>query len=485
MKVLFYYRAAESHGIEIMSSVLKKAGHKTELIFDPGLDHNPYFKSPLKINENKLLLKAKNFSPDLVAFSCETNLFPYVEKWSGMLKKELDIPIIVGGPHTTALPNFVLKKKSIDMVCRGEGELALLELVNSLEQRRLNNKIKNIWFKKNSKIIRNPLRPLIKDLDKLPFPDKDLFYKYGVFTDRANVISSRDCVFNCSFCINSFYNKLYSKRGIRKRSVDNLILELISYKNKYKIKSIDFLDDMFITNIKWLKEFSIKYKKYINLPFRCHAHPISLNKKNIIILKKAGIDMIFLGIDSADKNILKLMNRNVSLKKVEEIIHILKKKNIKIQTSALFSCPGEDKKKMWKTVKFTEKINPDEVSTYTFYPFPGSELYKKIKKDLTKKQIGIIKNGLYNYKEKSILNNKNNELAYKISSILPLYIKSPKIIKRLLEKSLYFNNSKMLKVLFFVTIPITYKWQGRQRIKETISIIHHSIKDRMIKNILT
>ena len=179
MRILFFYRGAESFGIEYLSAVLTQAGHQTELIYDPGLDNNFYVSPGLlkKLNvPRKLVRKARDFSPDLVAFSSITNLYPYIKDMARALKAELKMPAVIGGIHPTVLPELVLQEDCFDIVCRGEGEYALLELADRLEKGEDITDIENLWVKDSQGVIhKNEQRPLIQDLDALPFPDKDLF----------------------------------------------------------------------------------------------------------------------------------------------------------------------------------------------------------------------------------------------------------------------------------------------------------------------
>ena len=162
MKVLFYYRGAESLGIESISACLKEAGHKTDLIFDPGLDDTFYFKFPLfkrlKI-EDKLIKKARKFSPDLIAYGGVSNMYPYVNRIAAKLKEELDVPAVVGGVQASADPTSILDKEYFDIVCKGECEEAFLELADHLESDKDISNIQNIAVKRDGKIIDNKEGP--------------------------------------------------------------------------------------------------------------------------------------------------------------------------------------------------------------------------------------------------------------------------------------------------------------------------------------
>ncbi|KPK42874.1 MAG: hypothetical protein AMJ78_01005, partial [Omnitrophica WOR_2 bacterium SM23_29] len=251
MRVLFVFRNAEWLGIEYLSAVLRKAGHKTELLFDPGagdIEYKLFFLKTQKIIRKRFLQVARQFKPDLFCFSILTNLFPWCKETMRFLKSHFpDVPIIAGGLHPTMFPDVVIDVPEIDMICIGEGEDALLELCDSMEDGSRRKDIMNIWFKEDGKVIKNPLRPLRQNLDELPFPDKDLFYRYGCFRGRIYVMTGRGCPYSCSYCFNHSYRQLYKDAGkyVRQRSVDNCIEELIYYKSKYKIDEIFFYDDTF------------------------------------------------------------------------------------------------------------------------------------------------------------------------------------------------------------------------------------------------
>ena len=181
MKVLFYYNGGEHIGIEYLSAYLKEKGHEVDLVFDPGLGNNFYVNLPILdniINDKLIIRKAQKFNPDIIAISCITNLYPAVKRIASKFKTKLNCPIIIGGIHPTSLPDKVIKEDWVDFLCIGEGEEAFAELLEKMKKGEDVSNIKNLWVKDaNGKITKNPLRPLITDLDSLPFPDKSLFHQ--------------------------------------------------------------------------------------------------------------------------------------------------------------------------------------------------------------------------------------------------------------------------------------------------------------------
>ena len=180
MKIAFVNDSCERLGVEYISAVLKAAGHETKLFVDPQLfdDENISIKGLARVFDckKKLISELKAYQPDLIGISAVTDFYQWALGMTRLIKEAMDVPIILGGIHPTSVPERVISNESVDMVCVGEGEYAMLELVNSMAKGKIDTTIRNIWFKRNGTVIRNEVRPLIEDLDALPMPDKELYY---------------------------------------------------------------------------------------------------------------------------------------------------------------------------------------------------------------------------------------------------------------------------------------------------------------------
>lgn len=150
-------------GIMSLSAVLKQKGHKVELLKTQNL------------NFKQIVEKVKDFSPDIFAYSIMTGEHNYYFDLNQNLKKKFKVFSIFGGPHPTFYPETIYKN-GVDAVCLGEGEGAILELVENLAKKKSINKIRNLWIKDGNQIIKNPIRPLVENLDILPFPDREIIY---------------------------------------------------------------------------------------------------------------------------------------------------------------------------------------------------------------------------------------------------------------------------------------------------------------------
>jgi len=396
MRVTFIQGTSENLAIQYFSSLLKKEGHQVSLVIDPQLFNAVNFKINLLKNlfdiENILLDEIEKSKPDLVAFSVFTSDYQWALNLSRKIKeRNSQIPIIFGGIHPTSVPEEVIKQKSIDIVCVGEGEEALAELARSIDKKRINYKIKNLWFKKNGKIIKNEIRLLLKDLDELPFPDKDLYYSQTApfMKEQYLIMATRGCPYQCTYCANHVKAKVYRGKGkfVRQRSVENVLKELNWAKKKYfQMKMVSLPDDILPVNKEWMREFIGRYKKEINLPFLCYAHPRNIDLEMAALLKEGGCFWLNLGVQTAsEKNRKELLNRVESNDEIKKAVKNCHQAGLKFSLDHIFGIPFEGKKEYVQGLKFYNELHPSSMNVFWLAYFPKTEIINLGKK------AGIIK----------------------------------------------------------------------------------------------
>jgi radical SAM superfamily enzyme YgiQ (UPF0313 family) len=383
MRVLFIYPDICSGkfdfqpGIAYISAVLRNEGHQTSLL---------HVRS--EISKEQILKIIQHANPDLIGFYSNSHQYSYVESYAKWIKESLDVPIICGGIHATLCPKEVISCRDIDMVCVGEGEYPMLELVDCLERGKNINKILNLWVKNGNKEVRNPVRPLIDNLDELPFPDRDLFnYKKILRRNRGflTLLAGRGCPFDCTYCCNHALKKIYKGKGryVRFRSVENVLDEINFTTQKYGnlVKGLNFDDDTFTIYHKWVKEFCKEYPKEFDYPFYCNVRADTVNREILLMLKKAGCEVIRLGIESGNewlrKNILK---RNITNEQIIRICKIAHKIGLKVYTFNVIGFPFETKSMIEETIKLNRLISPDYIQFSIFYPYPKTELWNLCKR---------------------------------------------------------------------------------------------------------
>jgi radical SAM superfamily enzyme YgiQ (UPF0313 family) len=453
MRTTFVYLGTESLGIEQLSSNLKYAGHETYLAFDPALfDDKVYlsisFLKKLFNYEDRLIDEIISSKPDLVAFSVFTSNY----EWACRIAKKIKAyssktPILFGGIHPTSVPEKVICQPFVDIIAIGEADEAIVELADSFDAGKLNTKIKNFWFKNGKKVIRNQLRPLNQNLDILPFPDKSLFEGKFPLKQSYNIITSRGCPFGCAYCGNNFLRHLYRTKGafLRRRGVENVISELKLMKKTYNSRRVFFEDDVFTSDIHWLREFCKRYKSEVGTPFECISHPFYTTPEVVSLLKSAGCKSIHFGIQSmSEETRMKVLKRFGSNEQIKKAFRACDDAGMEYSIDHIFGIPGEGIKEQieaadfYSTLKKCRKIRP-----YWLAYFPKTEIINTaIEYGILKKsQVSCIENaepefvynlhGTYNISKPREL--KDFETFFKFIPALPC------IINRMILKKRYYR----------------------------------------------
>ncbi|MBZ0252578.1 MAG: B12-binding domain-containing radical SAM protein, partial [Candidatus Methylomirabilis sp.] len=375
-RVLFVYRNAEWLGIEYLSAVLKQAGHQTDLVFDPGIGDIEFkfeFLDRLLPIEKRMVERAVRFAPDLIAVSCVTNLYPWAKRMMHLLKRATGRPIVIGGIHPTITPETVIQNPDVDYLIVGEGEEALLDLANSLERGDERTDIPNVWFKRGDEVINNEIRPYTEDLDKYPFPDKEIFRQYGCFTSRIYVMTARGCPYHCTYCFNDRQQELYEGKGtyVRRRSVQNVMDELKYFRARYPIKEVFFYDDIFTIQKAWLREFAERYPREVGLPYKCLVRPDCLDGEMVDILKRTNCIYVDMGVEAGSPEVRARLDRAMDDETILAAGRRLKQAGIKFCTLNILGSPGETAEEMMRTYDLNLKLEPEGVITTVMYPFPG------------------------------------------------------------------------------------------------------------------
>ena len=404
MKVAFIHRGFESLGVEYLSACLKKAGHETFLVFDPNL-FGSYQWNNNRLNKifdyQAILIKELDkINPDIVAFSVVSNDYLWACSLGSQIKESRDIPIVFGGVHPTAVPDEVIQQSFVDYVCVGEAEEAFVDLINFLQKGISTVDIPNVWAKKSGKVYQNKVRDLVYNLDDLPFPDKKFFSSIypGFAKEIYKIQASRGCIFSCAYCNMSSFCQVYGKAGnhVRHRSVDNVLKELKHALETQNIKRVVFLDNIFTSDEDWLNEFSIKFKKEINIPFACHVHPLTINENIIDKLLYAGCITLSMGIQSVNEGVRKnIFFRSETNSRIKKSIKLIKSKKIFLYLDIIFGIPEQNDIDMMEIAEFFSKgYFPDELISSWINYYPNTQIV-----DLAYEMGLLQKNDLTNIKK--------------------------------------------------------------------------------------
>ncbi len=359
------------HGIASLSAALKEAGHETNLL-----------QFTKEISTKEFQEKIKVLKPDLISFSSTTHVFVFVQKYAAAAKKISKIPIICGGIHPTLSPEGVLKDKNIDMICIGEGDAALVELCQKLKKGQNIEDIKNIWIKKDGEIYRNEVRPLISNLNSLPFPDREIFDYPNLNLEKRGIgtfMFSRGCPYQCAFCCESTLHKLYPEQNyFRFRSPESAIEEINKTVKKYPfIKFVRFDDDLLFARKEWVRKFIQLYQKEVGLPFSTDLRVNLVDEELLTLLKRGGGYLLRFGVESGNDFILKdVLNKGISVEQIKKAFKLTKEKKLKTQAYNMVGLPYETAEKILETIKLNAQIKPDISVVSIFNPYRGTYLYE-------------------------------------------------------------------------------------------------------------
>ncbi len=348
----------------------------------------------------------------------------------------------------TEFPENMLKHSHIDFAMHGEIDYQLCDLLEELEKDVPRfGEIPNLIWREDGHIIKNEKQTITTDVDSLPFPDREIYYKYPFLRnmDLKRFLSGRGCPYFCAFCsIPAFLGKYLGRKEIlRRHSVDRVIAEVLHVKERYPLRVVHFHDDIFPFNIKWLEEFSDRYRKEIDVPFICNAR-LDTTKQRFDLLKEAGCGGVQLGLESADEEMRnKLLAKSLTDESIIDTTAYLHKIGLPFLTTSIVNLPGETIDDAIATVDLNVRIKPKRMRLGRLTPIPNLPItdygqeHGFIRKDFDEDEIeGANTNYMITeYDEEFLLVTQYSVLLEFFPSLRPLYthlVKKKKKVRPLL-----------------------------------------------------
>jgi len=311
---------------------------------------------------------------DVVGISTITSTAPRAYAIADRARK-LGIPVLMGGPHVTFMPDEALEHA--DFIIRGEGEQTLMAFIDAWEKGESFTGIPNLSYRENGQVIHNAVRPFVKDLDQIPFPDLSLLKltRKGISRLRSiPVQTSRGCPFDCSFCsVTSMFGKKY-----RFRSTENIMEELRRYNERKNL--IFFYDDNFTADrkrAKLLLEAMIREGFKFKWTTQVRAD-VAKDLELVKLMKKAGCHTLYIGFESVNPESLKAMKKGQTVEEIAAAIKVLRKHRIGIHGMFVYGFDEDDWKTVKQTVKFAKRSKLNSTQFLILTPLPGSEFYDKV-----------------------------------------------------------------------------------------------------------
>lgn len=295
--------------------------------------------------------------------------------------------VIVGGPDVPEYAEAYVAFGA-DIAVIGEGEATLEELLPLLSRKQSPEQVAGIVYRRDDgTIVRTPARPLLSDLDALPFPDREAIdIEHYVATWRkyhgmgsVSLICARGCPFTCTWCSRSVFGESH-----RRRSVASVINEIEFLLERYKPEMLWFADDVFTINHKWFGEFHLEMKRRkIKIPFECISRADRLNDDILRKMAELGAYRIWYGSESGSQRILDAMQRKVSVKEIQQITSLAQRYGIQAGLFVMLGYPGEEIADIEATVEHLKRTSPDTFLTTVAYPIKGTEFHAEVGSRIT------------------------------------------------------------------------------------------------------
>ncbi len=362
-------------GLLYIASVLERDGHEVIMA-----DFDAEFFTEEKFKE---LLGSE--SPGLVGITATTPTYANAVKIASLVKMNCSARTVIGGIHPTLMPLEAMEAGVFDFAVKGEGEETISELVKCIETKTEMSSIKGIVHMVDGVPVETPDRPMIDDLDALPFPSRRLLagrkYRYpdALRTPAFPIITSRGCPGNCSFCTAKF---AHGKR-FRCRGAINVVDEIEMLVKEHAAAEIHIWDDNFITNPK--RVFAVR-DEVRRRGIKClFAFPNGIRadfvRRDILqALKDMGTYSVAIGVESGNQGILDGIQKGITLAQIEDAFRMAKETGFETWGFFLIGLPGEDRRTILQTIDFAIRLDPDIAKFHILKPYPRSEVHEQLKK---------------------------------------------------------------------------------------------------------
>ncbi len=365
-------------GTLYVAAVLQKAGHDVR-----------FFNGAFTTHE-QILRDLKDFNPGFIGIYSTTFGWKKAKKTAADFRKifQNNVFICAGGPYPIAMQEACLADggKSFDAIVYGEGEMASLEIVERLESGKGLDGVNGVIYRDGERIIRNPERPLITDLDSLPFPARELLGDSNKYIPPpatykrkpvAVLMTSRGCNRRCIYCFQIDKDR---KSGIRYRSVENVLAE-IEYCIEQGYREIKFIDDTLAADYDRAMSLAKGIKaRGLDFTWFASACVNQVDKPLLQAFKDAGCWAILFGAESGVQKNLNAIRKGTTLEQIRNAVRAAQDVGIKVNTPFLFGIPGETFEEGLQTIDFAIALNPDMANFHAITPFPGTYLYDNLEK---------------------------------------------------------------------------------------------------------
>jgi anaerobic magnesium-protoporphyrin IX monomethyl ester cyclase len=317
------------------------------------------------------------FKPSVIGIYCNVGNIASAAVLA-KIAKEIDKQIIVvlGGPHPTSIRKDAMRDPNVDVIVKGEGEQTIVELLKKISDGKSLESIKGIIYRTDDVIVENVNREPISDLDSLSFPvkyAKEVLKDYEKYSFSAfnSIIAARGCPYNCFFC----GSRIVFSRKTRVRSVQNIVDE-IKFLQKMGVRRFDFRDDTFGVNRTYLRELCRSFiKSCPGIRWECETRVDLIDEEGVKLMKKAGCEQIYIGVESGNNDILRQMRKGITIEQAILAAEVIRKHGIGLRANFIIGTPGETEQTLSDTFNAMHRIS-GRIAYSIFTPYPGTEAFE-------------------------------------------------------------------------------------------------------------
>lgn len=332
-----------------------------------------------QLEDAEVLRRVRAFGPDLIGMTATTPFFHRIEEMARQFKADLETPVIVGGQHVSILAEKAFSS-CFDFLFLGECERTLRDFLDRFSRGERVGGVPGILTRENGRVVRGPDAPRLENLDEAPLPARDLLrndlYFVGTPQGRRNYTSlqmTRGCPFRCVYCANDLYGK-----RIRRRGLDNVMAELEGIVNGQGVRHLYFIDDTLTLDRKYILGFCDEVEKRgLRFTFEGSTRANCWDEELAMRLKACGLVRVSFGLETAVPEILKLIQKDVTLESYVAANRINNRLGIETINSVMLGLPGDTRETIRQTVDFLCRARDIHHTTYGIaIPYPGTELYR-------------------------------------------------------------------------------------------------------------
>ncbi|WP_148689086.1 B12-binding domain-containing radical SAM protein [Methanopyrus sp. SNP6] len=359
-------------GLAYIAAVLEEAGYTVKILDCP----------PLDMSFEDLRRAVRKLRPRIVSIMATTPIIHQAYQAAKIVKEELEDAIVcLGGYHPTFMDIECLKEcPYVDVVVRREGEFTLLDLAKVfIDGVKTLSEVLGITYREEDDIVRAPDRPLIRDLDALPFPARhllpmDKYTFFGAKTTATTMVSSRGCPVGCDFCASSAMHG----HKLRMHSAERVVSEMAHVHENYGSNIIAFVDDTFTYDRRRVEEICrLIVESGLDVTWGCAARVDTIDRELLELMREAGCSVLFFGVESGSQEVLDNVGKGFTVEQTKKAFQLCREFGIVTVASAVIGLPGETHRSARQTIKFLKEIDPDYAVVSVATPYPGTKFYKE------------------------------------------------------------------------------------------------------------